>query len=136
MRKLGERMGGGAWDMNGAENSTRVVTARLPSGIPIKVEVSGAPADDGMASVGMQDFNLDKALDTVAEIGTAVVTRLKAARPAKATVELRLGFAIEAGKLTALWVNGRGDASLTVTLEWQDPDAAAGPGASARTAHG
>jgi hypothetical protein len=25
---------------------------------------------------------------------------------------------VEAGKLTALWVGGKGEASLTVTLEW------------------
>ena len=33
-------------------------------------------------------------------------------------MELKLGFAVEAGKLTALWVGGKGEASLTVTLEW------------------
>jgi hypothetical protein len=125
--------------MNGAGNSTDVVTARLPSGTPIKVEISGVPSDDGMASVGMQPFDLDKALDTVAEIGSAVVAKLGAARPAKATVEFRLGFAIEAGKLTALWVNGRGEASLTVTLEWSPSDAdkpdAAQPAAAAEAAH-
>jgi hypothetical protein len=33
-------------------------------------------------------------------------------------VQLKVGFAVEAGKLTALWVGGKGDAALTVTLEW------------------
>ena len=32
----------------------------------------------------------------------------------------RVGFAVEAGKLTALWVGGKGEASLTVTLEWSE----------------
>jgi hypothetical protein len=27
---------------------------------------------------------------------------------------------VEAGKLTALWVGGRGEASLMVTLEWSE----------------
>jgi hypothetical protein len=52
----------------------------------------------------------------------------KAVKPAKATVELKLGFAVEAGKLTALWVNGKGEASLTVTLEWSEHAAAAASG--------
>jgi hypothetical protein len=106
--------------MNGAESTTRVVTAKLPSGVPIRVEIAGSGSEDGMTSVGLGDLDLDKALDTVAEIGSAVVEKLKAAKPTKATVELRLGFAVEAGKLTALWVNGKGEASLTVTLEWSE----------------
>jgi hypothetical protein len=116
--------------MNGAENATSVVTARLPSGAPIRVEIAGSDSGDGMTSVGLRDLDLDKALDTVSEIGSAVVEKLKAAKPTKATVELKFGFAVEAGKLTALWVGGKGEASLTVTLEWtehpQPPAAAAG----------
>jgi hypothetical protein len=104
--------------MNGAENATTVVTAKLPSGAPIRVEVAGAGTGDGLTSVGLRDLDLSAALDTVAEIGSVVAEKLKAAAPARATVELRLGFAVEAGKLTALWVGGKGDASLTVTLEW------------------
>ena len=49
-----------------------------------------------------------------------MVEKLKAAKPTRATVELKLGFAVEAGKLTALWVGGKGEASLTVTLEWSE----------------
>ena len=30
-------------------------------------------------------------------------------------MELKLGFAVEAGKLTALWVGGKGEAALKVT---------------------
>lgn len=111
--------------MNGAENVTSVVTARLPSGTPIRVEVAGADSGDGMTSVGLRDLDLDKALDTIGEIGSVVVEKLKAAKPTRATVELKLGFAVEAGKLTALWVGGKGDASLKVTLEWSEHPAAA-----------
>lgn len=114
--------------MNGAENATSVVTARLPSGVPIRVEVAGSGAGDGMTSVGLRDLDLDKALDTIGEIGSVVVEKLKAAKPTRATVELKLGFAVEAGKLTALWVGGRGEASLTVTLEWSEHPAAAASG--------
>jgi Trypsin-co-occurring domain 1 len=106
--------------MNGAENATTVVTARLPSGAPIRLEVAASGSGDGMTSVGLWDLDLDKALDTIGEIGSVVVEKVKAAKPTRATVELKLGFAVEAGKLTALWVGGRGEASLTVTLEWAE----------------
>ena len=106
--------------MNGAEHATMVVTARLPSGAPVRVQVTGPESGDGMTSVGLRDLELDKALDAVAEISSVVVDKLKAAKPTRATVELKLGFAVEAGKLTALWVGGKGEASLTVTLEWSE----------------
>lgn len=99
-------------------SGSRIVTARLPSGVPIRVELAEPESSDGMTSVGLRDLDLDEALDAVGEIGTAVIGKLKAARPSKATVEIRLAFAVESGKLTALWVGGRGEASMTVTLEW------------------
>jgi Trypsin-co-occurring domain 1 len=107
--------------MNGAENGTSFMTARLPSGEPVRVAVTASESGDGMTSVGLRELDLDKALETVAEIGSVVVDKLKAAKPSRATVELKLGFAVEGGKLIALWLNGRGDASLTVTLEWSAP---------------
>jgi hypothetical protein len=106
--------------MNGAEGAdlvTQAVTARLPSGVAVRVEAATDSAD-GMTSVGLRDYDLGGALDSVGEIGALVVEKLKAARPSKTTVELKLGFAVQAGKLTALWVGGKGEASLTVTLEW------------------
>jgi hypothetical protein len=109
-------------DMNGADGADKVVqtvTARLPSGTVIKVDAA-TDSVDGVTSVGLRDYDLDKALDSVGEIGSLVVEKLKAAKPSKTTVELKLGFAVEAGKLTALWVGGKGEASLTVTLEWSD----------------
>ncbi len=114
--------------MNGDASAADVLTARLPSGAAIKVEIAGLETGDGMTSVGLRDLDLDSALDTISEIGSLVVGKLKAAKPAKATVELRLGFSVEAGKLIALWVGGKGDASLTVTLEWSELPAASGGG--------
>lgn len=105
---------------NGAVQTTTMVTALLPSGAPVQLEVAAPEFGDGMTSVGLRDLELDKALDVVGEIGSVVVEKLKAAKPTKATVELKLGFALEAGKLTALWVGGKGEASLTVTLEWSE----------------
>ncbi len=110
----------GGLKMDGSEIDSRIVTARLPSGAPIRVQVAGPGSEDGITSVGLKDLELDSALDKVGEIGSVVVEKLKAAKPTKATVELKLGFAVEAGKLTALWVGGKGEASLTLTLEWSE----------------
>ena len=106
--------------MNSADGEPDVVTARLPSGMPVRVALTGPGTGDGMTSVGLRDLDLNAALETVGEISSTVVDKLKAARPAKATVEMKFGFEIEAGKLTALWVGGKGEASLTVTLEWSE----------------
>jgi len=90
--------------------------------MPIKVEIA-QPGDDEdeMASVGLRDLELGKALDSLGEIASLVVEKLKAAKPTKATVQLGLAFSLEAGKLTALWVGGQGNASLNVTMEWSAP---------------
>lgn len=122
--------------MNGAGNTDDVVqtvTAKLPSGVAIKVEaVTGRDSNDGMTNVGLKDLDLSTALDSVGEIGSLVVAKLRQAKPSKTTVELKLGFAVESGKLTALWVGGKGEASLTVTLEWSGhPEADGGPPAGA-----
>ncbi len=114
--------------MNGDGDGPSVITARLPSGAPIKVEVAGLDSGDAMTSVGLRDLDLDSALDTISEIGSVVIEKLKAAKPSKATVELKLAFSVEAGKLVALWVGGKGEGALTVTLEWSGSSTAAGDG--------
>jgi hypothetical protein len=123
--------------MSGAGDSdevVRVVTAWLPSGVAVKVEaVTDDASADGMTSVGLRHFDVAEALESVGEIGALVVSKLGKARPSKTTVELRLGFAVESGKLTALWVGGKGEAALTVTLEWSG-SADGGPGSRALTA--
>src|ERR1700722_6366093 len=119
--------------MNGtgdSDEAVRAVTARLPSGLAVKVEaITDDTSADGMTSVGLRRFDLADALEPVGEIGALVMSKLGKAKPSKTTVELRLGFAVEAGKLTALWVGGKGEAALTVTLEWAGgPDSGAAPG--------
>jgi Trypsin-co-occurring domain 1 len=104
--------------MNGDDYVARVVTARLPGDIPIRVELAEPVPVGGMQSAGLGALDLDKALDAVGHVGSIAIEKLKAAAPTKATVELKFGFSVEAGKLTALWIGGKGEASLTVTLEW------------------
>ena len=119
-------------DAGDSDKAVEVVTARLPSGVAIKVEaVTDSAAGDGMTSVGLANLKLADALETVGEIGSLVAEKLRQARPSKTTVELKIGFAVEAGKLTALWVGGKGEAALTVTMEWSGDRGAAGEGGAA-----
>ena len=69
--------------MNGADGPSEVVTARLPSGVPVRVALAGPDAADGMSSVGLRDLDLNGALETVGEICSTVVDKLKAARPTR-----------------------------------------------------
>jgi Trypsin-co-occurring domain 1 len=98
-------------------NDRTVVTAQLPSGKPLRVQV--AAIDDGMGSVGLRDkLDVNGAIDTVGELGRLLYGKLQAIKPTRTSIELTLGFTVEAGKLTALIVNGKADASLTLTMEW------------------
>jgi hypothetical protein len=113
--------------MIGNETEAASVTVLLPSGTPMKVEIANGSTGDGMASVGLRDaLDLNSALDAISELGAITVEKLKAAKPTKATVEFRLGFALESGRLTSMIVGGRGEASLTVTLEWSGSTASDG----------
>jgi Trypsin-co-occurring domain 1 len=100
------------------DDGDQVVTARLASGAPVRVVLSEPESGDGMTSVGLRNLELDKALEVIGEIGSSVIGKLKKARATRATVELRLGFSVESGRLTALWVGGHAESSMTITLEW------------------
>ncbi|GAB3416373.1 CU044_2847 family protein [Flindersiella endophytica] len=55
-----------------------------------------------------------------------VLDAMKRVGPSKATVELSFGLAIEQGQLLALFGQGKGEASIKVTLEWAKPSAESG----------
>lgn len=116
------------YEANDGDRVVRTVAARLPSGAVVRVETAGtgtADSGDGMASVGLKDtLHLDEALDSVGEVAALVWAQVGRAMPSKATVQLKMGFTVESGKLAALWMGGKGDAALTVTMEWSGDRAA------------
>jgi NTP-dependent ternary system trypsin peptidase co-occuring protein len=61
---------------------------------------------------------LGKVTDSIERVSREVLEALKRAAPTKATVELGFSLAIEAGQLVALFGKGKGEASISVTLEW------------------
>jgi hypothetical protein len=64
----------------------------------------------------------------IQQIGRELLEALKAIGPDAATVEIGCGLAIEQGQLIALFGKGKGEASISVTLEWRrDPASAVSP---------
>jgi hypothetical protein len=76
----------------------------------------------GMGSVGLgEKLHLEDALAQIGEVAALVRQKLDPARPTKTTVEFGVSFSVQSGKLTSLVFESRGDASLTVALEWEHP---------------
>ena len=61
-------------DADDNDDVLQTVTAKLPSGLAVKVEaVVGSDSSDGMTTAGLKDLDLSAALDSVGEIGSLVV---------------------------------------------------------------
>ncbi len=104
--------------MNG-DGTKPVVDAVLPGGAVVRVRVA-EDADDAMGSVGLlEGLDLGEALEGVGQLASLVRASLEPLMPTKASVEFGVSFSVKAGKLTSLLVDGQGDASLTVALEWE-----------------
>lgn len=64
---------------------------------------------------------LGRVTGSIERVSAEMLDALKRAAPDKATIELGFSLAIEQGQLVALFGKGRGEASITVTLEWEKP---------------
>ena len=60
-------------DADDNDDVLQTVTAKLPSGLAVKVEAVGSDSSDGMTTAGLKDLDLSVALDSVGEIGSLVV---------------------------------------------------------------
>lgn len=56
--------------------------------------------------------------ESVRSFTSQLTDALRAAAPTKITAEFGVKAAVKAGKLTALLVDGKGEATISVTLEW------------------
>jgi hypothetical protein len=74
----------------------------------------------GPALVADEDIvaKLSKVTGSIEKVSRGVLDALRRVEPSKATVELSFALAIEAGQLVALFGKGKGEASITATLEW------------------
>ncbi len=111
------------------------VEVELPNGVTALVHAVDAGGGAAKAArAGKPD--LSAVMGTLEGMSLAVKSALAKAAPDKVAVEFGLEMAMKAGALTAMLVDGRGSASLRVTLEWQggdgssSPDGASGDGPS------
>ncbi len=102
-----------------SDTTQRQVTAKLPNGATVRVAV---PASQAIMAedVGARDsvFDMDKVRDAIEGVSTMVADALKSVKPTKVSVEFGFKFEINAGHLTALFVQGNLDADLKISLEW------------------
>jgi hypothetical protein len=106
------------WSVPGI--AIRVVEVALPNGTVALVQA--ADLDEGghnAEKVGRNEiFDFASVSATLEGIASAVRSGLAKVTPSKTTVELGIQLALKNGKLTGLIVEGKAEASLTVTFEW------------------
>lgn len=91
----------------------------------MRVRVVDVDGGDELQSVGLLDkVDLHDALDTICDAAKLVHDKLEHLTPTRAKVEFGTSFTVQGGKLVALLFDGKADASLTVTLEWERPPGA------------
>lgn len=72
----------------------------------------------GEEEIAARQWAFDEIADTVRAIGKHLAKAVEAVQPRKATIEFSLKAVLESGVLLAALVNGEGEATLRVTLEW------------------
>lgn len=118
---------GSGWTEGGVAE-TRLVTARTPGGQVVALPVVDL---DGSAGGGEQLVagglpGLANALAAVEDFSAGFRRAVQAAAPRKATVEFSMSFAMQSGRVVAMFVDGKAEGSVTVTLEWGSADQAGG----------
>jgi len=77
---------------------------------------------EGEGQVSGKLVNLRDALDAVEDLADGIRAMASSARPTKASVEFSISFALVAGRLTAMFVDGRTEGSIKITMEWESKD--------------
>ncbi len=88
-------------------------------GTRLYIEAVAAGGEEQVANQVVE--GLQTALDSIKAIGHRVADTAKAIEPDRFSVQLGFSFKLEQGVLVAMLVKGSGTASLTVTLEWDQP---------------
>jgi hypothetical protein len=97
-----------------------LVPVRTPNGETVVMSVvdldGGRPGGEQQVSGGMP--SLSGALKAVDDFTAGLRAALTGVAPDRTTVEFSIGFALQAGKLTALFADGTAEGTIGVTLEW------------------
>ena len=100
-----------------APERTEIIKASLDDGSIVQIQVSATGRRQDVAGGKVPELkDVGKAIEGIVE---AVAAPIHKAMPSKATVKFGIDIAVEPGQLTALLVKGGGNATLEVTLEWE-----------------
>jgi len=104
---------------------TEVVEIRLPNGQLILAQAHISPADTGVRDVSLsEELSLSGVSTSVREIASTVLDVLTNSfdkvKPDSVGVEFGLSLAVKSGRLTGLLVEGSSEATLKITLQWQN----------------
>ena len=72
-------------------------------------------------SFGIESMDIQPFFDSIKAFAAKLPATFSAISPNEVEVEFAAAIAYEAGKLTALIVNGKTDASFKITLKWKTP---------------
>jgi hypothetical protein len=100
---------------------TRNIRIELPNGATAfveAIELCSREVDVAQVNYLTEQFHLSDISKTLEGIVELVNNALLSVKPKKTSVELGIKIAMEAGKLTALIINGTGEANLKINLEW------------------
>jgi len=103
---------------------TKLIPVRTPNGETVVmsvVDLDGTAPDGrraGEQQVAAAMPNLSDALKAVDDFTAGLRSALKGVAPDHTTVEFSINFAVQAGKVTALFMDGSAEGAVTVTLEW------------------
>ena len=106
----------------------RVVTIDIGDGMRLAVLAESS----GPELVSDRDLvaTLAAITEPIERVGRAALQAVRRAGPSKASVELSFGLTVEQGQLLALLGKGKGEASITVVLEWSGAGEPQGQGGS------
>lgn len=99
------------------ENRIRIIPVKLANGRHMQVEAIAMGGEQDVA-IGLPSF--EEISDAIERISTSIGGAIERVGVKKASVEFGLQVAVEAGQLTALLAKGSTQASLKVTLHWED----------------
>ncbi|MFJ8660073.1 CU044_2847 family protein [Streptomyces sp. NPDC093795] len=85
------------------------------------VEARRLGPDSDLEGLGGRLPDLSAVTEALSSFAGQIGDALHRAAPDRATVEFGCQLGLDAGKLTALVVQGSANASLRVTLEWEKP---------------
>ncbi|GAA3896044.1 hypothetical protein GCM10022244_02560 [Streptomyces gulbargensis] len=87
-------------------------------GATLRVEARRLAPDEGLEGFGGRLPDLSAVTEALSAFAQQIGQALDRAAPDRATVEFGCQLCLDAGRLTALVVQGGAQASLRVTLEW------------------